>query len=112
MSNQTENDQYCKSVIPDHKEVNIIYESDTVLAFYAREPLWPVHAIVIPKQHITSLLDFEEVDSEVIVDLMKTIANVAKQISNKYGPCRVMTNIGEYQHTKHLHWHIYSETNS
>lgn len=111
MSNQ-QADQYCESIIPGHVPVNKIYESDSVLAFYAREPLWPVHAIVIPKQHIASLLDFEDLRSEVIADLMKTIANVAKQISAKYGKCRVMTNVGEYQHTKHLHWHIYSETNS
>jgi len=102
-------DQYCDSVIPGLAKVEKFLETETVLAFYARQPLWPVHILVIPKQHITSILDFETLDNAVIADLLKTIANVARQVSEKHGRCRVMTNVGEYQHTKHLHWHIYCE---
>lgn len=109
MNNTAKIDQYCDLVIPGHVDVDKIYESKTVLAFYAREPQWPIHAIVIPKQHITSILDFEELDNEVLADLMKIVAMVARQISEAHGQCRVMTNVGEYQHTKHLHWHIFTE---
>jgi hypothetical protein len=25
---------------------------------------------------------------------------------NRFGACRVYTNLGDYQSSKHLHWHI------
>lgn len=103
-------DQYCDIVIPGKVKVNKIFETATVVAYYARQPLWPVHAIVIPKQHITSILDFEALDAAVVADIMKNVAKVAGRITKMYGQCRVQTNAGNYQHTKHLHWHVYTET--
>ncbi|MGH7203458.1 MAG: HIT domain-containing protein [Candidatus Levyibacteriota bacterium] len=109
MNDENSIDQYCASIIPGNVKINKILETETVLAYYAREPLWPIHIIVIPKHHITSILDFAEVNSQIIVDLMKTISQVAKEVTKEHGQCRIMTNAGEYQHTKHLHWHIFSE---
>lgn len=103
------NDQYCDAVIPGKAKVNKIFETATVLAYYARQPLWPAHAIVIPKQHITSILEFETLDADVLVDIMRNVAKVADHLTKIYGQCRVQTNAGSYQHTKHLHWHVYSE---
>jgi len=76
-------DQYCESVIPGRAKVEKVFETETVLAFYARQPLWPVHVLVIPKQHITSILGFESLDDATNADLLKTTAKVARQISEK-----------------------------
>jgi len=103
-------DQYCASVIPGYSKVEKILEREHTLAFWARQPLWPVHAIVIPKQHITSIVDFSALNADIIDELLKAVAEVAQQVSANHGKCRVMTNIGEYQHTKHLHWHVYCES--
>lgn len=102
-------DQYCDEVLPGKVPINKVLETKTVLAFYARQPLWPIHIILIPKQHISSLIELATVDDHVIADIMKSISQVAQKVTKEHGKCRVMTNVGSNQHTKHLHWHIYSE---
>jgi histidine triad (HIT) family protein len=109
MDTKITTDEYCELIIPGKVTINKIIDTKSVLAYHARKPLWPIHIIVIPKQHITSLLDFEKLDKQLIVDIMKAVTKVAQEISAKYGQCKVMTNVGEYQHIKHLHWHIYVE---
>lgn len=36
------------------------------------------------------------------------IKKVAAMVTKENGSCRVLTNLGEYQDSKHLHWHIAS----
>ena len=50
----------------------------------------------------------EDADQEILMELMTVIQKVAADIEEKYGACRVITNLGNYQESKHLHWHIVS----
>jgi histidine triad (HIT) family protein len=34
------------------------------------------------------------------------VKQVAAQVVAGHGACRVLTNLGEYQESKHLHWHV------
>lgn len=38
--------------------------------------------------------------------LMRTAKMIAADFMERFGACRVYTNLGEYQSSKHLHWHI------
>ena len=70
-------------------------------------PFWPVHMVVIPKQHVSSLLTIEAA-GDLLVELVSVIQQVARQVVAEHGACRVLTNLGEYQSSKHLHWHVCS----
>ena len=83
-------------------------ETDNVLAFHHTRPFYPVHVVVIPKRHIGSLLTLEKEDDELLLELMSIVRQVAVQIVEEHGACRVLTNLGEYQDSKHLHWHVAS----
>ncbi len=50
------------------------------------------------------LLELE--DKEIAIELIELIKSVASDINIKYGSCRVITNLGSYQDSKHLHFHI------
>ena len=102
-------DQYCEDVLTGKITVKEFQNTSTSLAYYSREPEWRVHIILIPKQHIGSLLVLEDIDGKIVADLLKDVASAAKKVNEVNGKCRVLTNVGEYQHTKHLHWHIYCE---
>lgn len=39
---------------------------------------------------------------------MKVIKNVVTVVTEENRACRVITNLGDYQDSKHLHWHIVS----
>lgn len=56
--------------------------------------------------HILSLIVIEESDTDILLELLGVVKEVAAQITNEHGACRVLTNLGKYQDSKHLHWHV------
>ena len=60
-----ENCLFCRIIkgeIPSSK----VYEDEEVLAFKDINPAAPIHALVIPKKHITSLATMEDGDEKII----------------------------------------------
>lgn len=99
-------DFYCDEVLSGRTPVKIVCETSNVLAYHHTRPFWPVHIVVIPKSHISSLLTLEESDDGLLLELLRVVREVAREVLNEHGACRVLTNLGEYQDSKHLHWHI------
>ncbi|MBZ0291203.1 MAG: HIT domain-containing protein [Anaerolineae bacterium] len=99
-------DFYCDEVLSGHTPVEKIIETERVLAFYHTRPFYPVHIVVIPRQHIDSLLTLQ--DDTLLAELFRVIQQVAAQVVAEQGTARVVTNLGDYQESKHLHWHIIS----
>ena len=83
-----------------------IYEDEDIIAFNDLDPQAPIHFLVIPKKHITSLATLDESDSEVLGKIMLAISKLAND-KNLEG-YRVVTNIGEEggQSVPHLHFHV------
>ena len=99
-------DFYCDEALSGRTAVNTVLETDNVLAFHHTRPFYPVHVVVIPKRHISSLLTLEQEDEPLLLELLAVVQKVADQIVREHGACRVLTNLGEYQDSKHLHWHV------
>ena len=97
-------DFYCEQVLSGRTPVEKVLETERVLAYVHTRPYWPVHIVVIPKQHIASLLELE--DETLLVELMDVVKQVAALVIEQEGACRIVTNLGEYQESKHLHWHV------
>ncbi|WP_232696224.1 HIT family protein [Brevibacillus daliensis] len=100
-------DFYCDEVLSGNTVVKKVWETKNVLAYYHTRPYYEVHIVVIPKQHISSLLTLEETDSMLLLELLDVVKKVASQLVETHGACRVLTNLGSYQDSKHLHWHVY-----
>ncbi|WP_445491450.1 HIT domain-containing protein [Niallia sp. 03133] len=101
-------DFYCDEVLSGKTQVNKVLETKNVLAYYHTNPFYPVHIVAIPKKHIPSLITLEERDNKLLLELLGVIKKVAAMVTEKNGACRVITNLGDYQDSKHLHWHIVS----
>lgn len=98
---------FCKIIkgeIPSTK----VYEDDEILAFKDINPLAPVHILVIPKKHISSLVDLKLEDEKVVGKIYTVINKIAKQENISEKGFRVVVNCGEDggQAVKHLHFHI------
>ena len=96
---------FCKIAggeIPTEK----IYEDEDIIAFNDLDPQAPIHFLVIPKKHITSLATLDEADSLLIGKIMLVIQKLEKE--NNLEGYRVVTNIGEEggQSVPHLHFHV------
>ena len=98
---------FCKIIkgeIPSSK----VYEDDEILAFKDINPAAPIHILVIPKKHITSLIEIEESDERLIGKIYKTINKIAKEQEFDQKGFRVIVNCGEDggQEVGHLHFHL------
>ncbi len=97
-------DFYCDEVLSGRTSVERVLETVNVLAYHHTRPFYPVHIVVFPKRHVDSLLTLD--DSDLLAELIDVIQKVAEQVVAEYGACRVLTNLGDYQDSKHLHWHV------
>ena len=98
---------FCKIIkgeIPSSK----VYEDDEILAFKDINPAAPIHILVIPKKHITSLMDIGESDEKLIGKIYKTINKIAKEQEFDKNGYRLIVNCGEDggQEVGHLHFHL------
>jgi histidine triad (HIT) family protein len=98
---------FCKIVkgeIPGKK----IYEDDEMLAFHDINPMAPVHFLVIPKKHITSLLDLEAGDVALAGRLLDKAQELAKAAGCGENGARFVINAKRDggQTVDHLHIHV------
>ena len=98
-------DFYCDEVFSGNAAVKKVHETDRVLAYHHTRPFWETHIVVVPKQHTDSLLT---VDAGLLAEIMDVGKLVAAQVLAANGAARVVTNLGEYQDSKHLHFHVYA----
>lgn len=101
-------DFYCDEVLSGRTSVNKVTETENVLAYHHTRPFWPTHIVVIPKRHVSSLLTLEAGDDALLLEMIAVVRQVAASVVAERGACRVLTNLGAYQDSKHLHWHVNS----
>lgn len=98
---------FCKIA---NKEIpsTIIYEDDELIAFNDANPEAPVHILVIPKKHITSLDDAMPEDVQLLGKILLTIQKIAREQGIAEAGYRVVNNCGELggQTVYHLHFHL------
>jgi histidine triad (HIT) family protein len=97
-------DFYCDEVLSGKTAVEKVFETDNVLAYFHTRPFWETHIVVIPKTHVGSLLTIE--DNALLIDLLEVVKKVAATVVEEKGAARVLTNLGDYQDSKHLHFHV------
>lgn len=102
-----ENCIFCK-IIKKEIPSTIIYEDEEILAFRDIHPVAPVHILVIPKKHISSIMQIEQEDEDVIGKIYSVIQQIAKQEEIAEDGFRVIVNCGENggQEVPHLHFHL------
>ncbi|MCY3599648.1 MAG: HIT domain-containing protein [Gemmatimonadetes bacterium] len=86
-------------------EATIVAEADDWVAFRDLEPQAPVHVLVIPRAHISSLSTLSE--GPLGTQLLRACAAVA-DAEGLDGGYRVVTNVGADggQAVPHLHFHV------
>ncbi len=84
-----------------------VYEDDEIFAFHDINPARPVHLLVIPKRHITSLATVDDSDAPVLGRILVVANKLASENGSPDG-FRVIINNGRVggQEVAHLHAHI------
>lgn len=98
---------FCKIIkgeIPSEK----VYEDDEILAFKDIHPATPIHVLIIPKKHITNLMEVTTQDSQLMGKIVEAMQKIAKQLGIDESGFRMISNCGpdSGQEVMHLHFHM------
>ncbi|MDR2480675.1 MAG: histidine triad nucleotide-binding protein [Spirochaetaceae bacterium] len=98
---------FCK-IISGEIPVKKIYENDDMLAFHDISPQAPVHFLVIPKKHITNLMEVKKNDTPLLGKLLDKAQEAAKELGCGEKGARFVINCKSdgAQTVDHLHIHV------
>jgi histidine triad (HIT) family protein len=98
---------FCK-IANGEIESEIAYTDDQVVAFEDVNPQAPVHTLVIPKKHISTVNDLNESDNELMGHMLSIGKKLAKEkgISDKGYRMILNTNREAGQSVFHIHLHL------
>lgn len=98
---------FCK-IIKKEIPSSIVYEDEEIIAFKDINPAAPIHILVVPKKHISSLVELEKEDELLIGKIYTVINKVADIVGVKENGYRVIVNCGKDggQEVGHIHFHF------
>ena len=96
------------NIVAGKTPAQIIYDNDHVVAFKDIRPAAPVHALVIPKTHITGIHDATAEHAAVLGQVLLAARDVAEKLGLGEGGYRLVINQGADagQSVFHLHCHV------
>lgn len=85
-----------------------VYEDDLVLAFHDINPQAPIHVLIIPKEHVSGVLDLDDEHEAVAGRIQTVAAKIARQLDVADRGFRLVANCGSDggQTVFHLHYHL------
>ena len=98
---------FCK-ILSGEIPAELVYESDTAVAFRDINPQAPTHVLVIPRRHISTINDIGEDDQAMIGSLFTAAKKIAEQEGIAEDGYRAVMNCNEGagQSVFHIHLHV------
>ncbi len=96
---------FCKMAAGEIKP-DVVYEDDNILAFKDINPKAPIHILVIPKIHVATLNDLDDIEIGGL--LLRIVAKIAAQEGIAESGYRTIINCNSDggQEVYHLHLHL------
>ncbi len=83
------------------------YEDAELLAFHDINPQAPSHVLVVPKRHVTSLLDLAPADDGLLGSMVRRARDIAKELGLAERGFRVVLNCGDDAGYSVFHIHLH-----
>jgi histidine triad (HIT) family protein len=98
---------FCK-IASGESPAKIVFEDDRVLAFHDIHPVAPVHILIVPRTHIPSVNQLEEVEEPLVGHLFSVAGQLAREMGIDRSGYRLILNTGpdSGQAVFHLHLHL------
>jgi len=98
---------FCR-IIAREIPASIVYEDDHLLAFNDINPQAPTHVLLVPKRHIASLNELQPGDDQIVGEIVRRAAALAKErgISERGFRTVFNTNREAGQTVFHIHLHL------
>jgi histidine triad (HIT) family protein len=98
---------FCK-IIERTIPSTIVYEDARVIAFNDVDPQAPTHVLIVPRRHIATLNDIGVEDEQILGELVRRAAAIAREKGFSETGYRTIfnTNRGAGQSIFHVHLHL------
>ena len=98
---------FCK-IANKEIETDIIYDTKNILAFHDINPQAPVHILLIPKLHFSTLNDLTSNDKNLVGELIYSASKLAKREGIAQQGYRTAFNCNQWggQTVYHIHLHL------
>jgi histidine triad (HIT) family protein len=98
---------FCQ-IVKGTKPGDILFHDSRVMVFRDIQPQAPVHLLIIPKKHISSVTRLTEEDEDLLSHMMATAIEIAKREGLWGDGFRLVINSGKQggQLVPHLHLHL------
>lgn len=107
MSKRDDYDFYCEVALKPNADIEKLFESERVLAFRHTRPFWEEHVVIIPKEHTWDLRTVD--DNSLLGELLAVARDILKtypqEMLDEKG-AKILSNLGKFQDTPHLHIHV------
>ena len=96
------------NIVAGEIPADIVYEYDSIIAFRDINPQAPVHILIIPKLHISTLNDLKPEHAELIGELILSAKDIAKKEGISEAGYRTGFNCNKAagQTVYHIHLHL------
>jgi len=98
---------FCK-IVSGEIPAEIVFQDEICLAFKDINPAAPVHVLVIPKIHITTLNDLTGEHESITGHILTVAKNIARDLGMAENGYRVVVNCNSDggQAVFHIHFHL------
>lgn len=102
---------FCR-IVTVQADGRVIYRDDDVTGFLDAHPATPVHVLIVPNKHISSVNELEEADAGLIGRMTLVAKRLAKEQGVDRTGYRLVINTGPNsgQSVFHLHMHLLGGT--
>lgn len=102
-----ENCLFCR-IVSGQISSTLVYQDEQVVAFRDIHPQARQHILIIPCQHIVSMVELSHNDGPLLVHIYATALKIAQDLGFAQTGYRVVTNVGpdSGQTVFHLHFHL------
>jgi histidine triad (HIT) family protein len=96
------------AVVAKEADADIVHEGREIVAFRDTNPQASTHILLIPKEHIPSARELRDEHAPMLIEIMRTAADLAKAEGIDEDGWRIVTNVGPHggQTVHHLHVHL------
>jgi len=98
---------FCK-IANGEIQADIVFQNDKIVAFRDIRPIAPVHILIIPKEHISSMNDITEERTDLLGEMLYLATKIAKDLEIAEKGYKLLVRTGRHggQEVDHIHIHL------
>jgi histidine triad (HIT) family protein len=97
---------FCE-IASGRRPARMVHEDDTLVAFHDIRPQAPTHVLLIPREHVTSLLDLEGRHDALVGSMVRTARDLARRLGLGERGFRLVFNCGDDSGYSVFHIHLH-----